>query len=48
VRFIDKKGDNYRVFMNDKLLYIDTGHLSSAGSIFVSSVFVPYFQNGEL
>ena len=36
--------DRYRVFKGNQLFYIDPGHLSSAGSNFVSPVFESIFQ----
>ena len=37
----------YRVFEENQLFYIDSGHLSSAGSNFVSPVFEPIFQSAR-
>ncbi len=37
----------YRIFKDNQLLYNDTGHLSSAGSHFISPVFDPIFTKGH-
>ncbi len=37
--------NRYRVFKDNQLFYIDSGHLSSAGSKYVSPVFEPIFQS---
>jgi peptidoglycan/LPS O-acetylase OafA/YrhL len=44
----DQKTDKYRVMFNNRLLYMDRNHLTSDGSVFVSSVFRRYFENHEL
>jgi hypothetical protein len=44
----DQKSQKYKVMLNDKLLYVDTNHLSSVGSVYVSRVFGRYFENQGL
>ena len=39
--------DRYSVFKDDQLFYMDSHHLSSAGSKYVSPVFEPIFQSGQ-